>query len=233
MSMFGYNTLGFGSIAGTADLALDLTLQGGNVNRTNGTYSGVSIGTANTNRMVVIQGALAINNTLAAPTSITLDGTAMTLLRGGGNVFMAYLKVPTGTTTDIVISGGGGTFTQQIITFNTLNTAANQTSIQTQNPVSGGNSPQTLTMTQNPVATDGLFLWGLAYRNGNNTQSLLTSNPSGLTNTLLTSTTVGGLVMAYSECTTTDSRNVQARLVINEPKQSSILYGVFAYFEAN
>ena len=53
--MFGYNTLGFGSIAGTSGPPdLDFTVVGNNVERGNGTFSDVAIGTANTHRMVVI-----------------------------------------------------------------------------------------------------------------------------------------------------------------------------------
>jgi hypothetical protein len=233
MSMFGYNTLGFGSIAGTADLALDLTLQGGSVSRTNGTYTGVSIGTANTNRMVIIQGAVTYYGSTNSPSSITLNGTAMTLLRPFSNSFIAYLKVPTGTTATLVISGGQGAFTQQIITINTVNAGANQTSIQN-GSAAGQGGTVTLTMTTDPVATNGVFIWGGVGFNGRPNLSLLTSNPSGATTTLSTQQQQVSMLMGYSECTTADSRNAQITNTNTETsgKVASTLYSVFAYFQA-
>mgnify|MGYP001046146922 CR=1 FL=1 len=236
MSMFGYNTLGFGSIAGTAPVTLDLTLQGGSVSRTNATYTGVSIGTANTNRMVIIQGAVSSYGSITAPTSITLNGTAMTLVRNAYNVFIAYLKVPTGTTATIVISGGGGAFNQQIITINTVNAGANQTSIQSGSAAGNGGS-LTHTMTTDPVTTNGVFIWGGNGFNGIPNLSLLTSNPSGATTTLSYSSGSGGsnnaMLMGYSECTTADSRNAQIRNTNTETsgKVASALYSVFTYFQ--
>ena len=50
---------------------LDFTLQGGTTSRGAGTYSSVSIGTANTNRMVVIS-ANSLNG--AIPSGITIGG---------------------------------------------------------------------------------------------------------------------------------------------------------------
>ena len=231
--MFGYNTLGFGSISGTAPITLDLTLQGGNVARGNGTFTGVSIGTANANRMVIIQGSEK-GNAIVAPTSITIGGNAMTLLRNT-NIFIAYKKVPTGTTADIVISGGGGTFTQQIITLNTVNTAPNQNSITTTSAPQ--NATTTSTMTTNPVSDDGVFIWGLAHIGGGPatpTSSLLTSNPNGVTTTINQSvSSYTSTLMGYSECTTTDSRNAQTRVVQGSAKSTSTFYSVFTYFQAS
>ena len=232
--MFGYNTLGFGSIAGTADLALDLTLQGGAVSRGNATYTGVSIGTANTNRMVIIQGGATSYGSSAAPTSITLNGTAMTLVRNAYNVFIAYLKVPTGTTATLAIGGGGSAFTQQIITINTVNTGANQTSIQNGQAGPSGAS-LTHTMTTDPVATNGVFIWGGNGFNGIPVIDILTSNPSGATTTLSSnSSSNNAMRMGYSECTTADSRNAQITNTNTETsgKVASTLYSVFAYFQA-
>ena len=94
--MFGYNTLGFGSIAGTGPLDLDLTVQGSQVDRANGTYTGVSIGTANASRMVVLQGATnGSASSYIAPTSITINGTAMTRVSSLSS-FIAWAKVPVG-----------------------------------------------------------------------------------------------------------------------------------------
>ena len=235
MSMFGYNTLGFGSIAGTSGPPdLDFTVVGNNVERGNGTFSDVAIGTANTHRMVIIQGGEK-GNAIAAPTSITIGGEAMTLLRNT-NVFIAYKKVPTGTTADIVIGGGGGTFTQQIITLNTVNTAPNQNSITS---TTVGSTTGTSTMTTDPVSDDGVFIWGLAHTAGGPqfpVSSLLTSNSNGVTLTInqpVTGDYVSTL-MAYSECTTTDSRNVQTRLVQDSgAKTVAQLFSVFTFFQAS
>ena len=223
--MFGYNTLGFGSIAGTSGPPdLDFTVVGNNVERGNGTFSDVAIGTANTHRMVIIQGGEK-GNAIAAPTSITIGGEAMTLLRNT-NVFIAYKKVPTGTTADIVIGGGGGTFTQQIITLNTVNTAPNQNSI-------------TSTMTTDPVSDDGVFIWGLAHTAGGPqfpVSSLLTSNSNGVTLTINQPVTsdYASTLMGYSVCTTTDSRNVQTRLVQDSgAKTVAQLFSVFTFFQAS
>jgi len=233
--MFGYNTLGFGSIAGTSGPPdLDFTVVGNNVERGNGTFSDVAIGTANTHRMVIIQGGEK-SNAIAAPTSITIGGEAMTLLRNT-NVFIAYKKVPTGTTADIVIGGGGGTFTQQIITLNTVNTAPNQNSITS---TTVGSTTGTSTMTTDPVSDDGVFIWGLAHTAGGPqfpVSSLLTSNSNGVTLTInqpVTGDYVSTL-MAYSECTTTDSRNVQTRLVQDSgAKTVAQLFSVFTFFQAS
>ena len=185
--MFGYNTLGFGSIAGTAGPPdLDFTLQGGAVSRGNATYTGVSIGTANT-------------------------------------------------TADIVIGGGGGTFTQQIITLNTVNTAPNQNSITTTSVPQ--QTTRTSTMTTDPVSDDGVFIWGLAHIGGGPqypTSSLLTSHSNGVTLTINqpVNSDYTSTLMGYSVCTTTDSRNAQTSLT-NGVKITIQFYSVFAYFEAN
>jgi len=235
MSMFGYNTLGFGSIAGTSGPPdLDFTVVGNNVERGNGTFSDVAIGTANTHRMVIIQGGEK-GAAIAAPTSITIGGEAMTLLRNT-NVFIAYKKVPTGTTADIVIGGGGGTFTQQIITLNTVNTAPNQNSITS---TTVGSTTGTSTMTTDPVSDDGVFIWGLAHTAGGPqfpVSSLLTSNSNGVTLTINQPVTsdYASTLMGYSVCTTTDSRNVQTRLVQDSgAKTVAQLFSVFTFFQAS
>jgi len=233
MSMFGYNTLGFGSIAGTAGPPdLDLTLQGGAVSRGNATYTGVSIGTANTNRMVIIQGGTTSYGSKAAPTSITLNGTAMTLVRNANNVFIAYLKVPTGTTATLVIGGGGSAFTQQIFTINTLNTGASQTSIQSGQAGPSGAS-LTHTLTRNPVATNGVFIMGGNGFNGVPVISILSSNPNGATTTISHSASNNAMRMGYSECTTADSRNAQVRNTNGDTsgKVASAMKSVLAYFQ--
>ena len=233
--MFGYNTLGFGSIAGTSGPPdLDFTVVGSVATRGAGTFSDVAIGTANTHRMVIIQGGEK-GNAIAAPTSITIGGEAMTLLRNT-NVFIAYKKVPTGTTADIVIGGGGGTFTQQIITLNTVNTAPNQNSITS---TTVGSTTGTSTMTTDPVSDDGVFIWGLAHTAGGPqfpVSSLLTSNSNGVTLTINQPVTsdYASTLMGYSVCTTTDSRNVQTRLVQDSgAKTVAQLFSVFTFFQAS
>jgi len=221
---------------GTSDtLSLNLTEQGGTVNRANGTFTGVSIGTADTNRMVIIQGINGSGGSYDPPTSITLNGNAMSLLRGAKNTFLAYLKVSTGTTATIVISGGGATFTQQIITLNTVNTTPDQSSIQNGNTAPNGGT-LTLTMTTNPVATNGVFIWVGNAQTAVASINAVTSNSSGSTITH-SDLTVGskGSVMAYSECTTTDSRNAQVTVVNSDTsgKVATYVYGVFAYFQAD
>jgi hypothetical protein len=217
---------------------LDFTLQGGTVSRGAGTYSSVSIGTANANRMVVLQGVRA--DASVAPTAVTIGGISAGLVRNGGN-YVAYAKVPTGTTATIVISGGSGVaFTTQIYTLNTVNTAPTQTSVQTLSVPA--NTSGSSTMTQNPVETEGVFIWGM-YGNtagpGSPIRSgtgLSTSNPNGVT--IRASFGVVGTdfyysAMGYSECTTTDSRYARTTNNNNPGKGNAALYSAFTYFKAN
>ena len=215
---------------------LDFTLQGGTVSRGAGTYSSVSIGTANANRMVVLQGVRA--DASVAPTAVTIGGISAGLVGNGGN-YVAYAKVPTGTTATIVISSGVP-FTTQIYTLNTVNTAPTQTSVQTLSVPA--NTSGSSTMTQNPVETEGVFIWGM-YGNtagpGSPIRSgtgLSTSNPNGVT--IRASFGVVGTdfyysAMGYSECTTTDSRYARTTNNNNPGKGTGTLHAAFAYFEAN
>lgn len=70
-------------------------------NLTNYTFSGVDIGVASDDRMVVV---CAITN--YARSSITIGGVSATFI-SGGNCSIAYLKVATGTTADIVVNTAG------------------------------------------------------------------------------------------------------------------------------
>ena len=98
MSMFGYNTLGFGSIAGTAGPPdLDFTVVGSVATRGAGTFNNVAIGTANTHRMVVIS---ANSGAAAIPGEITIGGEAMSVVNSTTGQYIAFKKVPTGTTAD-------------------------------------------------------------------------------------------------------------------------------------
>ena len=221
-------------------LSLDFTVQGAVVNRTNGTYAGVSIGTANASRMVVLQGGTnGAASSYTAPTSITINGTAMTRVSSLSS-FIAWAKVPTGTTATIVISGGTTSATgyaTRIFTFNTINTTATQTAVNsiaiTTATTSGSRS-----MTTNPVATDGVFIWsGTLWGGGPVIPSLTvaSNNPGGATATLTGITAQGTATTwgAYSTCSTADSRYAQITASTGGSKGTAYLYGSFTYFEAN
>tara|TARA_R100000951_G_scaffold77906_1_gene65749 strand:- start:701 stop:1543 length:843 start_codon:yes stop_codon:yes gene_type:complete len=218
-------------------LSLDFTLQGAVVDRTNGTFTGVSIGTANTNRMVVLQGgSVTGSGTLTAPTSVTIGGITASLVRLNNN-YVAYAKVPTGTTATIVISGGTGTFTTQIYTLNTVNTAPTQNLIATLSIPASTNGSST--MTQNPVDTEGVFIWGGWFQGAGPGSppragtGLSTTNSSGVTLTLNWNNSIHAGFMGYSECTTTDSRTATSSGFNNPSKGAAVLYSAFTYFQAN
>ena len=224
---------------GSANLIpLDLTVQGAQVNRLPGTYTGVSIGTANASRMVVLQGATnSAASGYTAPTSITINGTAMARVNSYSS-FIAWAKVPTGTTATIVITGGttgAAGYGTRIITFNTINTTASQTAA----PALGiaPNVGGSVSMTTNPVATDGVFIWAGTHVGGGPaipSLSVASNNPSGATATLtgVTAQSIATTWGAYSTCSTADSRFAQL-LLSNGGKGGATLYGVFTYFEAN
>ena len=71
-------------------------------NQTNYTFSGVNIGTPTANRVVVI--GYSCN---AGVSSVTIGGVAMILVSGTVNAGLAYKKVASGTTANIVISAVG------------------------------------------------------------------------------------------------------------------------------
>jgi len=94
-----------GAIAGELFDA-DLQYIGATVNtanQTNYTFSGVDIGVASDDRIVIVGSAHNFGCT-----SITIDGVATTLV-ARGNCGLGYLSVPSGTTADIVVSTNGGT----------------------------------------------------------------------------------------------------------------------------
>jgi len=218
-------------------LSLDFTLQGAVVNRTNGTYTGVSIGTANASRMVVLQGG-SVNGAapITTPTSVTIGGITAGLVRNTTS-YVAYAKVPTGTTATIGISGGGSTFTTQIYTFNTVNTAPTQSSIATLSVAANTNGSSQLT--RNPVDTEGVFIWGGHMRAAGPGSppragtGLSTTNPNGVTLRLNWVNSIDAGFMGYSKCTTTDSRYARSNGFNNPSKGAATLYSAFAYFQAN
>jgi len=237
--MFGYNTLGFGSIAGPAGpIDLDFAVRGGQTNRANGTYTGVSIGTANTNRMVVLQGGISNSaGTATAPTLIAINGTAMTRVSSLSS-FIAWAKVPTGTTATIGISGGNSTYATRIFTFNTINTTATQATTAAVS-VAAGTIGQ-VNLTRNPVATDGVFIWSGTLAGGGPVPPFvktISSSGAVVTLTAASSNTASGGSSnfgAYSTCSTTDSRYAQLTgNLTSGSKGSAILYGTFTYFQAN
>lgn len=222
-------------------LSLDFTVQGALVSRLNGTYPGVSIGTANASRMVVLQGGQNDpgypGGGTDAPTSVTIGGITAGLVRVKNN-YVAYAKVPTGTTADIVISGGGlGAFDTQIYTLNTVNTAPTQNLISTLSIAA--NTNRSVTMTQNPVDTEGVFLWsGYFFGAGPGSPpragtGLSTTNPSGVTHRFNWNNGINAGFMGYSECTTTDSRTVTSAGFNNPSKSTATLTSAFTYFQAN
>jgi hypothetical protein len=216
-------------------ITLDFTVQGATVNRGPGTYAGVSIGTASVNRMVIIQGGL----WPSVPSAITIGGISAGIVSIQQS-YIAYAKVPTGTTATIVITGGG-THTTQIYTLNTVNAAPTQTKVQTTNVAA--NTVQSSTMTQNPVDTEGVFIWGALFvsagpgspvRVGS---GIFTTNPNGVTTRISDGQAIGNQLSnyraGYSECTTTDSRNASATFNNNPSKNTAFMYAAFTYFQAN
>jgi hypothetical protein len=217
-------------------LSLDFTVQGATVDRGNGTFTGVSIGTANASRMVILQGGPISGGLITAPTSVTIGGITAGLVRNTNN-YVAYAKVPTGTTATIVISGSSSPFTTQIYTLNTVNTAPTQNLIATLSIPANTNGSST--MTQNPVDTEGVFIWG-GYFSGAGPGSppragtgLSTTNPNGVTLRLNWNNSIHAAFMGYSECTTTDSRYARSSGFNNPAKGGATLYSAFTYFQAN
>ena len=172
MSMFGYNTLGFGSIAGTAG-PLDLnfaTTFTGTIN--NGTS--ITIGTARSTRMVHIMGYTTGNN-VAMPSSGTIGGVSMTILRSAAQIktwWQGWAKVPTGTSATVALNTGGQTCF--VSTFDTVNSGASNTGYF--NSQTGGT--KTLNFT---VANPGVVFWqGTTGAGATHTLTLTTSNPGGV-----------------------------------------------------
>ena len=222
---------------GAANLInLDFTVQGTLVTRTAGTYSGVSIGTANTNRMVVISSSGG-----SSPSSVTIGGITATIVNGPSSAqYFAYAKVPTGTTATIVLTGNTSN-TQQIYTFNTVNTAPTNSLVSTTSVPANTNG--TSTFTQNPVATESVFMATASFFGpgpGSGPQpgtGIYTTNPNGVTyvlgSTLTAQAAIGATAMGYSVCTTTDSRNMQTKHFNNPSKGIATMRAIRLYFEAN
>ncbi len=213
---------------------LDFTLQGGTTSRGAGTYSSVSIGTANTNRMVVIS-ANSLNGSI--PSGITIGGSAMSIVNSTSGVYIAFLKVPTGTTADIVITGGG-TFTQQIYTLNTVNSSTSNSQINYSNASVGSATSQSFTFSTT-VSDDGVFIWGGFITPGGNpggsfSNTITTDNSNGATTVNNVGGSSGATRQGYSVCTTNDTKFARYTWSRTNTKSASYPRGAaFAFFKAN
>jgi len=211
-------------------LTLDLAVRA----QITGTTSGVAIGTANTNRMVVLQISNAVNNggTGSKPTSVTIGGVTATLyfptLQALG---YAYAKVPTGTTADITTNVSGLTY--QVYTLNTVNSAPTLADSATFTSATPSRAS-----TQNPVSANGVFMWGYTFGLAaiNRTISLSTTSAGGVNMVLGANPNgvdgfTGGSRLAYSETANTDSRYVGIQG--NAVQYKSNTYYVAVYWDAN
>jgi len=221
---------------GTSDsVDLDFTLQGGTTSRGAGTHSSVSIGTANTNRMVVIS-ANSLNS--AVPSGITIGGNAMSVVNSTSGVYIAFLKVPTGTTADIVITGGG-TFTQQIYTLNTVNSGTSNSQINYSTAAVGSASSGSFTFSTT-VSDDGVFIWGGFIVPGANpgasfSNTITTDNSNGATTVNnVGGSTSGATRQGYSVCTSNDTKFAKYTWSRTNTKPANYPRGAaFAFFKAS
>ena len=213
---------------------LDFTLQGGTTSRGAGTYSSVSIGTANTNRMVVIS-ANSLNGSI--PSGITIGGNTMSVVNSTNGVYIAFLKVPTGTTADIVITGGG-TFTQQIYTLNTVNSSTSNSQINYSTASVGSATSQSFTFSTT-VSDDGVFIWGgfinpAAGPGGSFSNTITTDNSNGATTVNNVGGSSGATRQGYSVCTTNDTKFARYTWTRTNTKPANYPRGAaFAFFKAN
>jgi len=139
MSMFGYNTLGFGSIAGTAPLTLNFASHG----NVSGTSATINIGTARSTRMVHLVGLNPYNSS-TDESGVTINGSSM-VLSSNYTTWFAYLKVPTGTTASVAWNVSA---TVYVTTFDTVNSGTAD---------SGTGSVNT---TYTFLANEGICYWG-------------------------------------------------------------------------
>lgn len=202
------------------------------------TLSNVAIGTANPNRMVILQGNVVSgsHNIVNNITACTIGGVTATIFGTFSTGQIVYAKVPTGTTANIVLTynGSGAQMRLQVNTINTVNSGPTLQST--------GNTPNpgSITFTQNPVDPEGIFMWGTlipasAYQSG---YSLTTSSAGGVdvvpgyaaSGGTSPSAVVTRATMAVSETANSDSRFVR---VTQSPggKAAFGCHGV--YFKAN
>ena len=208
MSMFGYNTLGFGSIAGTAGpLALNYAqTYAGTIN--NGTS--ITIGTARATRWVVIQGVngnFGTGNTF--PTSCSIGGITAGIISArtatstnyGAAAWIAWAKVPTGTTATVNVNQTGGP-NCRVSTFDSVNSNYSGVYSATVNYSSGSASrSQSYTVTNPGIVFSSL---GASSPSGT-TNAISTNSPGGITYTYSPTTNRGA--SGYNITSTTDSRS--------------------------
>ena len=201
------------------------------------TYSSVAIGTANPNRMVILQSNVvnSSHNVVSNITACTIGGITATIFTSG-NANIVYAKVPTGTTATIAVtySGTGAPMRLQVNTINTVNSGP------TLQSSAGVPSPGTRTFTQNPVDPEGIFMWGysapaFAYQSG---FTMSTTSAGGVdvvpgytvSQGASPSATVQRAGMAVSETSNSDSRTVS---VTASPGAKAAATAHAVYFEAN
>ncbi len=198
------------------------------------TISGVAIGAANPNRMVILQNSIFGSNLFSAITACTIGGITATIISGTPQV--VYAKVPTGTTADIVLTFSNTNQKRiQVNTINTQNSAPTFTA-------TASSTAGTTNFTQNPVDPEGVFMWGFYHSAGvagigttawtlgttsaggvDVVPGYVNPNPSSLGN-------VPRSTMAISETSNSDSRNVNINQN-NSPKFPGSYSA--AYFQAN
>lgn len=199
-----------------------------------GTTSNVAIGTANSNRMVVLQiSPLAGAYNQSKPTAVTIGGVTATLYFPTSEALgLAYAKVPTGTTATITTNASGA-LTYQVYTLDTVNSAPTLADAAT-----FSSSVPSRASTQNPVSANGVFMWGYTFGFAavNRTISLATTSAGGVNMVLganpngVNGITVGSR-LAYSPTANTDSRNVSIQG--NNVQYKSNVFYVATYWDAN
>ena len=201
------------------------------------TISSVAIGTANPNRMVVLQSNVPNNthSTVQEVTACTIGGVVATIFGTYGTGQIIYAKVPTGTTANIVITySASAAMRLQVNTINTVNSGP------TLQATGSTPNPGTVTFTQNPVDPEGIFMWGylaslFAYAS---TLTLSTSSAGGVNvvpGYVVSSGSPGAssqprASMAVSETANSDSRFVS---VIQSPAGKAAAGAHAVYFSAN
>jgi hypothetical protein len=201
------------------------------------TISSVAIGTANPNRMVILQSNVvnASHNVVQQVTACTIGGVTATIFGSFSTGQIIYAKVPTGTTANIVITYSSSAIMR--LQVNTINTINSGPTLQSTGTVP---NPGSLTFTQNPVDPEGIFMWGylapaFAYQSG---FTLSTDSAGGVdvvpgysvSQGTSPSATVTRASMAVSETSNSDSRFVR---VTQSPTGKAASSAHAVYFKAN
>jgi hypothetical protein len=201
------------------------------------TISSVAIGTANPNRMVILQSNVvnASHNVVQQVTACTIGGVTATIFGSFSTGQIIYAKVPTGTTANIVITYSSSAIMR--LQVNTIITINSGPTLQSTGTVP---NPGSLTFTQNPVDPKGIFMWGylapaFAYQSG---FTLSTDSAGGVdvvpgysvSQGTSPSATVTRASMAVSETSNSDSRFVR---VTQSPTGKAASSAHAVYFKAN